>query len=110
LKTRTEAKLLTELRFDLIYTAGLYDYLTQPVAQILTHQLSLLVKSHGHLIIGNFHPNNPTKTISELVADWRLIHRSRDEMIQLTKMVSYQDYVLNIDELEIDWFLEVKVN
>ncbi|MBL7670631.1 MAG: PilZ domain-containing protein [Bdellovibrionaceae bacterium] len=110
IENTTEAKMLTELRFDLIYTAGLYDYLTQPVAQILTHQLSLLVKSQGHLIIGNFHPNNPTKTISELVADWRLIHRSRDEMIQLTKMVSYQDYVLNIDELEIDWFLEVKVN
>lgn len=106
----TEASMLTDLRFDLIYTAGLFDYLTQPVAQILTHQLSLMVKSHGYLIIGNFHPNNPTKTISELVADWRLIHRTREEMIELTQMVSYQDYALNIDDLEIDWFLEVKVN
>ncbi|MBN8537055.1 MAG: PilZ domain-containing protein [Deltaproteobacteria bacterium] len=107
LESTEETQLFKEFKFDLLYSAGLYDYLTQPVAQILTYHLSLSLKQEGTMIIGNFHPNNPTKTISELVADWRLIHRSEDEMIQLTQLLNFKEYRLHKDDQEIDLFLEV---
>lgn len=102
-----EAQVLREFEFDMIYTAGLYDYVSQSAAQILTQQLSMMMKSEGLLIIGNFHPNNPTKTISELVSDWRLIHRTEEDMIQLLNFVSHKSYNLHKDDQEIDLFLEV---
>lgn len=107
LESSEETQLFNDFKFDLLYSAGLYDYLTQPVAQILTYHLSLSLKPEGTMILGNFHPKNPTKTISELVADWRLIHRSEDEMIQLTKLLNFKEYRLHKDDQEIDLFLEV---
>ena len=93
--------------FDVTYAAGLYDYLYQPVAQVLTQIMCKSVRN-GMVIIGNFHPSNPTKTISELVADWRLIHRSDADMIDLIPNASVKSKVLHKDPLGIDLFLEIK--
>lgn len=102
-----EAELLKSIDFDFVYTAGLYDYLTQPVAQILTKNILQLVKERGHMVIGNFHPNNPTKTISELVADWKLIHRNEKDMEGLVALSSYQKINIHHDPERIDLFLEI---
>jgi hypothetical protein len=108
LEQNEQAMLLDGIKFDLLYTAGLYDYLTQPVAQLLTAYLFGYLGDDGHLIIGNFHPNNPTKTISELAADWRLIHRNEDEMFDLISHLKVKSKKLHKDALEIDLFLEVE--
>jgi len=107
LEQTEESKMLSMISFDLLYTAGLYDYLSQPVAKLLTTYLVNAVTNDGQLIIGNFHPNNPTKTISDLAADWRLIHRTDDEMLDLIDGVPSVQIKLHKDELEIDLFLEI---
>jgi extracellular factor (EF) 3-hydroxypalmitic acid methyl ester biosynthesis protein len=98
---------LNGVTMDFLYTAGLYDYLTQPVAQMLTQNLLSMVKSGGEMIIGNFHPNNPTKTISELVADWKLIHRNDEEMKNILAFSKYSSFKLHRDTEGIDLFLEI---
>jgi hypothetical protein len=102
-----EAQILEHFNFDMMYSAGLYDYLYQPVAQVLTQILCKSVKE-GLVIIGNFHPSNPTKTISELVADWRLIHRTEADMMDLVPDSSVKSKVLHKDDLGIDLFLEIR--
>lgn len=102
-----EAQVLELFEFDMIYSAGLYDYLFQPVAQVLTQILCNSVKK-GLVIIGNFHPSNPTKTISELVADWRLIHRTEADMMDLIPDSKVKSKTLHKDELGIDLFLEIR--
>lgn len=102
-----EADILQKIDFDFIYTAGLYDYLTQPVAQVLTKNILSYIKQGGHMIIGNFHPNNPTKTISELVADWKLIHRNENDMIGLLDYSKVESYKIHHDPEKIDLFLEI---
>jgi hypothetical protein len=37
----------------------------------------------GRVILGNFHPDNPTKAMMDHVLDWKLIHRSEDDMNRL---------------------------
>jgi len=37
----------------------------------------------GRVILGNFHTSNPSKALMDYVLDWRLIHRSEDDMHRL---------------------------
>ena len=101
-----ESEVLKAANFDLLYTAGLYDYLTQPVAKNLTTKISKSVVTGGELIIGNFHPDNPTKTISDLVADWRLIHRNKEQMADLISAADFKKSEFYLDEIGIDLFIE----
>lgn len=111
LEQAPETMALSEVRFDFIYTAGLYDYLMQPVAVLLTSTLLKWLKNPGgQMIVGNFHPNNPTKTISELVADWKLIHRTEEEMLDLVHgFTKLKHRNLHHDPEGIDLFLEVEL-
>lgn len=102
-----ESQILQHFQFDMLYSAGLYDYLHQPVAQVLTQIMCRSVQD-GLVIIGNFHPDNPTKTISELVADWRLIHRTDADMMDLIPAAMVKAKNLHKDELGIDLFLEIR--
>jgi cyclopropane fatty-acyl-phospholipid synthase-like methyltransferase len=46
-----------EGRFDLIYSAGLYDYLEKKVATKLTDRLFELLAPGGYLLLTNFLPS-----------------------------------------------------
>jgi extracellular factor (EF) 3-hydroxypalmitic acid methyl ester biosynthesis protein len=70
--------------FDLIYAAGLYDYLVQPIARKLTHQLFAMLRPVGRLLLGNVVANMPGAAYMEAYMDWWLIYRDRDAMCDLT--------------------------
>ncbi|MDZ4660636.1 MAG: methyltransferase domain-containing protein [Pseudomonadota bacterium] len=67
-------------KYDLIYSAGLFDYLTDPVAQMAGSSLFKSLKKGGELIIGNFNTGNPNKFIMAIALDWHLIYRSIEQM------------------------------
>ena len=69
--------------FDLIYCAGVFDYFTDPVAQLAAQRLFESVKSHGELIIGNFSDDNPNEIEMKFFLDWDLIYRSPEDLERL---------------------------
>ncbi|MFZ3231488.1 MAG: class I SAM-dependent methyltransferase family protein [Pseudobdellovibrio sp.] len=106
LEQSEESEVLKAINFNLLYTAGLYDYLPQTVAKNLTTIISKSIIKGGEFIIGNFHPDNPTKTISDLVADWRLIHRNQEQMLDLISASEFKRHNFYLDEIGIDLFIE----
>jgi extracellular factor (EF) 3-hydroxypalmitic acid methyl ester biosynthesis protein len=78
---------LSHERFDVIYTAGLYDYLETPVATALTTTLFGLLKPGGRLLIANFAPDLIDIGYMEAAMDWWLIYRSEGEMQDLIARV-----------------------
>jgi extracellular factor (EF) 3-hydroxypalmitic acid methyl ester biosynthesis protein len=68
---------------DLIYCAGLYDYLPDPVAQRLTGVLYGLLKPGGRLYLGNLSEAPDTSWVMDYVLAWHLLYRTQDEMVQL---------------------------
>lgn len=68
---------------DLVYAAGLYDYLPDPVAARLTRILFDALASGGELLIGNFAPDFPTIGYTEGFMDWRLLCRSERDLRRL---------------------------
>jgi trans-aconitate methyltransferase len=70
-------------QFDLVYAAGLYDYLTDHVAQGLTARLFELTAPGGTLLIPNFAPSVFDRAYMESFMDWHPIYRDEYEMNQL---------------------------
>ncbi len=74
---------LQESNFDLIYSAGLFDYFSDPVAQMGAKALFKRLKPGGRLIIGNFNLTTPNQFAMRLALDWSLIYRSFDDLKRL---------------------------
>jgi extracellular factor (EF) 3-hydroxypalmitic acid methyl ester biosynthesis protein len=61
-------------KFDLIYTAGLYDYLPNPVARKLTSILFGMLSPGGTLFVANFLPDIRDAGYMECYMAWTLIY------------------------------------
>jgi hypothetical protein len=72
---------------DLVYSAGLYDYLDTDVATVLTACLFRLLSPGGRLLVANFTSENADAAFMESMMDWRLIYRSDEEMLALTAAI-----------------------
>lgn len=71
--------------FDFIYSAGLYDYLNQKVAKMLTRRLFDMLARDGRLLIMNFLPGIQVVGYMESYMDWHLIFRDEIEMMEIIK-------------------------
>lgn len=79
--------------FDLIYTAGLFDYFTDPVAQMCGQKLYDALSSKGKLIIGNFSTTSPGKITMDIALDWHLIYRSNEDLENLFSHIAEKFYI-----------------
>lgn len=68
---------------DIVYSAGLFDYFTDPVASYAGERLVKSLKGGGLAIIGNFGINNPNRFGMDLVLDWNLIYRSEEDLLNI---------------------------
>jgi len=66
--------------FDLVWSAGLFDYLNDRLAVPLLKRLWTAVAPGGRVVIGNFADTHPTRHWIEWCGDWFLIHRTLSEL------------------------------
>jgi SAM-dependent methyltransferase len=66
--------------FDLVYSAGLYDYLPDALARRLTARLLQMLRPGGRLLIANFVPGGSGRGYMELFMDWTLVLRNEAAM------------------------------
>ena len=107
--------------FDLVYTAGLYDYIKTYLFDkskgtiALTRNLFHLVKPGGSLIIGNFSENNPRdlRFVMDYIYDWKLIYRNKHEILDFANAIP-EAAICNIQVIEeplgINYFLKIDKN
>lgn len=69
--------------YDLVYSAGLFDYLKDRAVRAAGARLAGALAPGGHAVIGNFDVANPTRPFMELILDWPLNHRSADDLRRL---------------------------
>ncbi len=94
-------------RFDFIYSMGLFDYLTPPVAKVVVTKLFELLEPGGELIIGNFHVSNPSKIYMEYWLSWVLYHRKEEEFKQMIKETPSANIKVLFEETRSQMFLSV---
>ena len=85
--------------FDLVYSTGLYDYLDQRFAVVLTRQLVESVAPGGGVLIANYAKDrvNPDRFIVEYAQDWYLVTRDEGEMYDLVASLDVEDCRLEHD-------------
>ncbi|HDG96812.1 MAG TPA: hypothetical protein ENG73_01370 [Desulfobacterales bacterium] len=114
-----ELEYLQKKHYDLIYSSGLYDYIkTFPLDDTkgtvaLTKNLFELVKPGGHLIVGNFSPNNPRdlKFPMDYIYEWHLIYRTKEEMLDFARAIpegKIEDIDIIEEPLGINYFLKIR--
>jgi SAM-dependent methyltransferase len=84
--------------FDLIYSAGLYDYLSTRFAQRLTSALYRMLKPGGTLMIINIAVDYPEIGYMESYMNWPMIGRSEQDTLALADtLVSEENAILRVN-------------
>src|SRR5262249_38740508 len=77
------AEAIPEGQYDVVISAGLFDYLEDPIARPLLGHLAALTVPGGVTAITNFHPEDPSRLVKEWLGDWRLVYRTDPQGVAL---------------------------
>ncbi len=72
-------------KFDIVASLGLYDYLDQTSAKLLTNKLLSFLKPGGKVIIANITDAEAKHSwfFREIMMDWHVVYRNRDTLADL---------------------------
>lgn len=81
---------------DIVWSAGLFDYLDDKQLVFLLRRLYETVKPGGELVVGNFGPDNPSRNYMEF-GQWFLNHRSTDQLVALGRQCGARVGQIRVD-------------
>jgi extracellular factor (EF) 3-hydroxypalmitic acid methyl ester biosynthesis protein len=109
LRERSRTATQADNQYDLVYCAGLFDYLTDPVCQRLMEILYNSVRPNGLLVSTNVSDSNPRTPTMEHIMDWHLIYRSAHDLAKLRPtQASAGEWVVKADDTGVNIFMEVR--
>lgn len=99
-----------ERKYDLIWSAGVFDYLDDRQFIFLLRKLQECTSPEGLLVVGNFSRKNPTRNYMELFGKWFLFHRSEDELFSLATQAGVDENHISItsEPLGVNLFLLIR--
>ena len=96
-------------QYDLVYCAGLFDYLSDQVCQKLLNIMYTWLAPGGLLIATNVEPSNPARYGMEHLLDWHLIYRNASQLAALKPQAAEADSTcVRCDDSGVNVFLEVR--
>lgn len=102
-------KFSTAEKYDLVWSAGLFDYLNDRRFVFLLNKLYSYLKPRGVLYVGNFSDLNPTRKYMELFGNWHLLHRNKQDLIALALQIGIEHSKIDVssEPLGINLFLKL---
>ena len=103
-------KYTSSKKYDLTWSAGLFDYLDDRLFVLLLQRFYLNLEKNGQLIIGNFSPLNPTIKVMEVRTQWYLNYRNEVQLKSLAKAAEIIDSTIKVakEPLGINLFLQIQ--
>ena len=96
-------------KYDIVYCAGLLDYLTDPVSKRLLEILYDLIAPDGLLVVTQVDESNPSRNWMEYVLDWHLIYRNGRKLAALAPAAVPPDRVtIRSVGTGVNVFLEIR--
>lgn len=92
----------------LVYSIGLIDYFKDDLVVRLLDWIHGLLAPGGRVIVGNFHPRNPSRVMADHVLEWELIHRDEADMDRLFQRSAFgrPTTAIRFEEQRINLFAE----
>lgn len=99
-----------DYQYELIWSAGLFDYFNDKLFVRLVNRIYGLVKEGGELVIGNFSDDNPGRAIMEVFGQWYLHHREKDKLIELAIKAGVPENLIMVSQEEegVNLFLHLR--
>jgi len=98
-------------KFDLVWSAGLFDYFDDcGFVALLSRLIGFAKPDVGRIVVGNFVDPNPSAAYQE-IAGWFLIYRTREKMLELALEcgVAAPNITVESEEEGINLFLRIAV-
>jgi len=98
--------------YDVIWSAGLFDYFDDRAFRLLLKKFKSWVKPNGEIIIGNFNQDhNPSRAYMEIFGEWSLIHRTERQLIQLALDAGYNQEQITVghEKQNVNLFLHINI-
>ncbi|HEY6168551.1 MAG TPA: class I SAM-dependent methyltransferase [Verrucomicrobiae bacterium] len=96
-------------RYDVIYCAGLFDYLSDRICKQLMNSFHDMLAPGGLLVATNVDVFNPIKSIMGYIFEWHLIYRDAQQMAALAPDgAAPDDCKVSADMTGSNIFLEVR--
>ena len=106
-------KFNTEEKYDLIWSAGLFDYFDDKAFLMILNRMKKWIMPGGEIIIGNFNQaNNPSRAYMEIFGEWFLHHRTEEELYSLAAKAGFMPNQVQIgkEDEDVNLFLHLKNN
>lgn len=95
--------------YDVVYCAGLFDYLSQRVCRRLNDLFVRLLAPGGLLMVTNVSNANPSRAWMEFVLEWNLIYRDDEAMMEIAPLnEGLFETELTRDPTGVNLFLEIR--
>ncbi|MDB6112563.1 MAG: hypothetical protein JWR69_4313 [Pedosphaera sp.] len=95
--------------YDLVYCAGLFDYMPEFVCQQLMAMFYRMLAPGGLLVATNVHTSNPSRGWMELCVDWHLIYRDNRQMVKLVPEAAPADsHTVLSEPTGVNTFVEIR--
>ena len=101
----------TNEKFDLIWSAGLFDYFKDKTFVFLLKRFQDFLRPNGEIVVGNFNEDhNPSRNYMEVLGDWFLYHRTKSKLLQLGVESGYKlsNLQIGMEEENVNLFLHLK--
>ncbi len=96
-------------QYDLVYCAGLFDYLSDQVCQRLSNVLYSWLAPGGLFLATNVAPHNPLRNGMEHLLDWNLVYRNALQVQSISPREAVPDrVVVRSESTGLNLFLEVR--
>lgn len=83
LKQASGAQDAPQEKYDLVYCAGLFDYLNDKVCSRLTELFYRWLSPGGAVMVTNVHADQPVRGFMEHLQEWSLVLRNEQQMVGL---------------------------
>ena len=96
-------------KYDLVYCAGLFDYLSDRICRRLLEIFYDMLAPGGLLIATNVHPSNDWRNWMEYLAEWHLVYRDEEQFLHIAPSSAPAENIRVIpDSTGVNIFLEVR--
>ena len=102
-------KFLPSKKYHLIWAAGLFDYLDNNSFLLCAKKLYDSLEKNGALVIGNFHPSNPSRDYMEFGL-WYLNYRTEEDLRNMVESLKIpeRNIAVKSEKEGINLFLHLK--
>ncbi|MES2594043.1 MAG: class I SAM-dependent methyltransferase [Verrucomicrobiota bacterium] len=96
-------------QYDLVYCAGLFDYLSDRICRRLLEIFYDMLAPGGLLIATNVHPSNTWRNWMEYLAEWHLVYRDEAQFLSIAPSTAPPESIRVVpDATGVNIFLEVR--